>query len=56
MIRVIDGWLRALSARYGLRGIVVGVLLGLLVVVVLAVLLRWLEIDVAGLVEWLRSI
>ena len=49
---VIDGWLRDLSSRYGLNGLVVGVLLGLLVVIVLAVLIRWLGIDVAGLVGW----
>ena len=49
MMDMIDGWLRALSARYGLRGVAVGVLLGLVVLIVLAVLMRWLELDMVGL-------
>ena len=53
MMDMINGWLRDLSARYGLRGLVVGVLLGLVVLVVVAVLVRWLELDMIGLAELL---
>lgn len=46
---VVDGYLRALWGRYGLPGVVVGVLLALLALVVVAALAWWLEVDVVEL-------
>lgn len=55
MLSIADQYIRALWNRYGLPGVVVGILIVLLTLIVVAMLAWWLDLEVVGLIGLLTT-